>query len=143
MSDNLSKPPVPTSLSASDQITGLTSRSVQNSIRYAWPFTDWNVAEAEAPLGFANVAVREGDGGAGLAAEAPFDAILVTAAARRVPPALAAQLKPGGRLAIPLGEEGATQELVLLAKDERGQITFRPVLPVRFVPLTGRAQSAS
>ena len=95
--------------------------------------------ERLARLGFANVAVHEGDGGAGLAAEAPFDAILVTAAARRVPPALAVQLKPGGRMALPLGEEGATQELVLLAKDERGQITFRPVLPVRFVPLTGRA----
>ena len=99
--------------------------------------------ERLARLGFANVAVHEGDGGAGLAAEAPFDAILVTAAARRVPPALAAQLKPGGRLAIPLGEEGATQELVLLAKNERGQVSSRPVLPVRFVPLTGRAQSAS
>ena len=99
--------------------------------------------ERLARLGFANVVVHEGDGGAGLAAAAPFDAIIVTAAARRVPPALAAQLKPGGRMALPLGEEGATQELVLLAKDERGQITFRPVLPVRFVPLTGRDQSAS
>ena len=95
--------------------------------------------ERLARLGFANVAVHEGDGGAGLAAEAPFDAILVTAAARRVPPALAVQLKPGGRMALPLGEEGATQELVLLAKNERGQVSSRPVLPVRFVPLTGRA----
>ena len=99
--------------------------------------------ERLARLGFANVAVHEGDGGAGLAAEAPFDAILVTAAARRVPPALAAQLKPGGRLAIPLGEEGNPQELVLLAKNERGQVSSRPVLPVRFVPLTGRAQFVS
>ena len=99
--------------------------------------------ERLARLGFANVVVHEGDGGAGLAAEAPFDAIIVTAAARRVPPALAAQLKSGGRLAIPLGEEGATQELVLLAKDARGQVTVRPVLSVRFVPLTGRAQSVS
>ena len=89
--------------------------------------------ERLARLGF----VHEGDGGAGLAAAAPFDAILVAAAARRVPPALVAQLKPGGRLAIPLGEEGATQELVLLAKNERGQVSSRPVLPVRFVPLTG------
>lgn len=93
--------------------------------------------ERLARLGFANVVVHEGDGGAGLAAAAPFDAILVAAAARRVPPALVAQLKPGGRLAIPLGEEGATQELVLLAKNERGQVSSRPVLPVRFVPLTG------
>ena len=93
--------------------------------------------ERLARLGFANVVVHEGDGGAGLAAAAPFDAILVAAAARRVPPALVAQLKPGGRRAIPLGEEGATQELVLLAKNERGQVSSRPVLPVRFVPLTG------
>ena len=99
--------------------------------------------ERLARLGFANVTVHEGDGAAGLAAEAPFDAILVTAAARRVPPALAVQLKPGGRMALPLGEEGNPQELVLLAKNERGQVSSRPVLPVRFVPLTGRAQSAS
>lgn len=99
--------------------------------------------ERLARLGYANVSVHEGDGGAGWAAEAPFDAIIVTAAARRVPPALAGQLKPGGRLAIPLGEEGGPQELLLLAKDAHGAISARPVLPVRFVPLTGRAQSVS
>ena len=90
-----------------------------------------------ARLGCANVFVHEGDGSAGLAAEAPFDAILVAAAARRVPPALVAQLRPGGRLAIPVGEADGPQELVLLAKDGRGTVTARPVLPVRFVPLTG------
>ena len=94
--------------------------------------------ERLARLGFANVAVHAGDGAAGLAAEAPFDAILVAAAARHVPPALVAQLKPGGRLAIPLGAEGGAQELVLLRKDARGEVSARPVLPVRFVPLTGR-----
>lgn len=94
-----------------------------------------------ARLGFANVQVHEGDGGAGLETAAPFDAIIVTAAARRVPPALVRQLAPGGYLAMPLGEEGATQELVRLAKDAGGQVTVRPVLPVRFVPLTGRGQS--
>ena len=88
-----------------------------------------------ARLGFANVTVHKGDGAAGLAAEAPFDAILVAAAARRVPPALAAQLKPGGRLAIPLGEPGATQELALLEKRKHGALSVRAVLPVRFVPL--------
>lgn len=92
-----------------------------------------------ARLGFANVVVHEGDGSAGLEDEAPFDAILVTAAARRVPPALVAQLGPGGRLAVPLGEPGSTQELVLLEKDQRGGVSVRPVLPVRFVPLTGKA----
>lgn len=91
-----------------------------------------------ARLGFANVAVHAGDGSAGLAAAAPFDAIIVAAAARRVPPALVAQLRPGGRLAIPLGEADGPQELVLLAKNGRGAVTARPVLPVRFVPLTGR-----
>ena len=94
--------------------------------------------ERLARLGFANVTVHEGDGAAGLAAEAPFDAILVAAAARRVPRALVAQLKPGGRLAVPLGEPGATQQLVVVAKDARGEISARPVLPVRFVPLTGK-----
>jgi protein-L-isoaspartate(D-aspartate) O-methyltransferase len=91
-----------------------------------------------ARLGYANVTVHAGDGAAGLEDEAPFDAIIVTAAARRVQPALVAQLKPGGRLAIPLGEPGGAQELVLLTKDARGDVEFHPVLPVRLVPLTGR-----
>jgi protein-L-isoaspartate(D-aspartate) O-methyltransferase len=91
-----------------------------------------------ARLGYGNVAVHEGDGAAGLVEEAPFDAIIVTAAARQVPPALVAQLKPGGRMAIPLGEPGGTQELALLEKDRNGHIEIHPVLPVRFVPLTGK-----
>ena len=99
--------------------------------------------ERLARLGFANVAVHEGDGTAGLAAEAPFDAILVAAAARRVPRALVAQLKPGGRMAIPLGEPGATQELVVVAKNARGEVSAWPVLPVRFVPLTGKFNQES
>jgi protein-L-isoaspartate(D-aspartate) O-methyltransferase len=100
--------------------------------------------ERLARLGYGNVAVHEGDGAAGLEREAPFDAVIVTAAARQVPPALVTQLKPGGRLAIPLGEPGGTQELMLLAKDRHGEIELRPVLPVRFVPLTGkRAQGVS
>lgn len=94
--------------------------------------------ERLARLGIANVTVHEGDGAAGLPDEAPFEAIMVTAAARRVPPALVEQLKPGGRMAIPLGEPWSTQELVLLEKKARGETNVRPVLPVRFVPLTGR-----
>ena len=94
--------------------------------------------ERLARLGIANVTVHEGDGAAGLPDEAPFEAIMVTAAARRVPPALVEQLKPGGRMAIPLGEPWSTQELVLLEKKARGETDMRPVLPVRFVPLTGR-----
>ena len=94
--------------------------------------------ERLARLGIANVTVHEGDGSAGLEAEAPFDSIMVTAAARRVPSALVEQLKPGGRMAIPLGEPWSTQELVLLEKNARGEAEMRPVLPVRFVPLTGK-----
>ena len=90
-----------------------------------------------ARLGYANVTVHAGDGAAGLEEEAPFDAVIVTAAAQRVPPALATQLKPGGRMAIPLGEAYGPQELVLFTKDARGEISARPILPVRFVPLTG------
>lgn len=93
--------------------------------------------ERLARLGFANVTVRAGDGAAGLPDEAPFDAILVAAAARRVPPALVEQLQNGGRLAIPLGEAGGAQELVLVVKDARGAVSVHSVLPVRFVPLTG------
>ena len=93
--------------------------------------------ERLARLGIENVVVHEGDGATGLEEEAPFDAIIVTAAARHIPSALVAQLKPGGRLAIPLGEPGDTQELVLLEKDARGETKIHPVLPVRFVPLTG------
>lgn len=94
--------------------------------------------ERLARLGFANVTVHAGDGSAGLPDEAPFDAVLVAAAARRVPPALVAQLRPGGRMAIPLGEPGEAQELVLVRKDARGGIAAHSVLPVRFVPLTGK-----
>jgi protein-L-isoaspartate(D-aspartate) O-methyltransferase len=93
--------------------------------------------ERLARLGVGNVAVIEGDGAAGLPEESPFDAILVAAAARRVPSALVAQLKPGGRMVIPLGEPGSTQELVLLEKDTRGEVSQRSVLLVRFVPLMG------
>ena len=94
--------------------------------------------ERLARLGFANVTVHEGDGSAGLPAESPFDAVMVTAAARRIPPALVAQLKNGGRMAIPLGEAWSAQELVLVRKDDKGKTETRAILPVRFVPLTGR-----
>ena len=99
--------------------------------------------ERLARLGFANVAVHEGDGAEGWPAEAPFDAILATAAARRVPPALVDQLRPGGRLAIPLGEPWSTQELVLVQKEGRGKTSARSILPVRFVPLTGKSNPES
>lgn len=86
-------------------------------------------------LGIGNVVVHEGDGSEGLENEAPFDAILVAAAARSIPPELVRQLRNGGRMVLPLGEPGGAQELVLLTKDIHGEVAIHPLLPVRFVPL--------
>ena len=86
-------------------------------------------------LGYANVEVRIGDGYAGWPEQAPFDAIVVTAAAPSVPQALVDQLKPGGRMVIPVGESPAAQELLVITKGADGAIRSRSVLPVRFVPL--------
>jgi protein-L-isoaspartate(D-aspartate) O-methyltransferase len=86
-------------------------------------------------LGYANVEVRIGDGYAGWPERAPFDAIVVTAAAPQVPQALLDQLKPGGRMVIPVGASLVAQELLLLEKRADGSIQRRRVLPVRFVPL--------
>ena len=85
-------------------------------------------------LGYGRVRVKTGDGYRGWPQEAPFDAILVTAAAPSVPPALAAQLQEGGRLVIPLGEAGGDQTLVRLRK-VRGELKEEERVPVRFVPL--------
>jgi protein-L-isoaspartate(D-aspartate) O-methyltransferase len=89
-----------------------------------------------ARLGFDRVHVRSGDGYRGWPEAAPFDAILVTAAAPRVPEALLAQLRVGGRLVIPVGETGALQSLEVHEREEAG-FTVRHVTPVRFVPMTG------
>ena len=86
-------------------------------------------------LGCANVVTRTGDGYGGWPEKAPFDLIVVTAAPDHVPPALVAQLKPGGLLVIPVGEVYAVQELVVIRKDARGQTHTEHVIPVRFVPL--------
>lgn len=85
-------------------------------------------------LGYGRVRVKASDGYLGWPEEAPFDAILVTAAAPAVPPALKAQLQEGGRLVIPLGEAGGSQTLVRLRK-VRGELKEEERLPVRFVPL--------
>ncbi len=95
-----------------------------------------------ARLNYTNVLVRAGDGYAGWPEAAPFDAIIVTCAPERVPEPLLTQLKDGGRMIIPVGEEGGVQELVLLKK-EGAELKRRKVLPVRFVPMTGRAQERS
>ncbi len=88
-------------------------------------------------LGCANVAVRHGDGYRGWAEHAPFDGIVVTAAAPHVPPPLVEQLKPGGRLVIPVGHPGGYQQLRLVEKDAAGAVGQRDLLAVAFVPLTG------
>ncbi|HET8623371.1 MAG TPA: protein-L-isoaspartate(D-aspartate) O-methyltransferase [Gemmatimonadales bacterium] len=88
-----------------------------------------------ARLGYRNVVVRHGDGYAGWPEEAPFDAIVVTAAADSIPPPLLEQLAPGGRLVMPVGAQIPFQELVLVHKDASGRLTRRQLLPVRFVPL--------
>jgi len=89
-------------------------------------------------LGYASkVQVRHGDGYAGWPEHAPFDGIIVTAAADKIPPPLLQQLKPGGKLVIPVGAEHGYQELLLVEVDESGEISKRSILPVRFVPLTG------
>ena len=87
-------------------------------------------------LGYDNVTVRTGDGYAGWPEHAPFDGIIVTAAPKNIPPPLLAQLKPGGKLIIPVGPVGGYQELILVEVDERGEESRRSVLPVSFVPLT-------
>jgi protein-L-isoaspartate(D-aspartate) O-methyltransferase len=88
-------------------------------------------------LGYRNVELLCGDGAAGCPEKAPFDAILVTAAADALPPALIEQLRPGGRIVVPLGGHPATQELALVEKEPGGAIRERRLLPVAFVPLTG------
>ncbi len=86
--------------------------------------------------GYRNVHVRIGDGYAGWPEEAPFDAVIVTAAVPHVPQPLIDQLKAGGRLVIPLGEPGGVQSLYVIEKDVRGAVNRRKVLDVRFVPFT-------
>jgi protein-L-isoaspartate(D-aspartate) O-methyltransferase len=88
--------------------------------------------------GYQNVHVRCGDGYVGWPGQAPFDAVIVTAAPPKIPQPLIDQLKPGGRLIAPVG--ASDQQLVELRKDERGQITERVIEYVRFVPMTGKAQ---
>lgn len=89
-------------------------------------------------LGYENVTTRLGDGYFGWEEHAPFDAIVVTAAATHVPPPLIAQLKPGGRMVIPVGGRFTVQYLLLLEKTGAGEVLTRQITAVRFVPLTGK-----
>jgi protein-L-isoaspartate(D-aspartate) O-methyltransferase len=88
-------------------------------------------------LGYDTVQVRLGDGYYGWEEHAPYDAILVTAAASHIPPPLIRQLKAGGRMVIPVGAAFLVQQLMLVEKSPDGTISTRQILPVAFVPLTG------
>ncbi len=87
-------------------------------------------------LGYRNVTVRIGDGYNGWPEKAPFDAIVVTAAPEEVPEPLIQQLKPGGKLVIPVGSQAGAQTLAVIEKDAAGRIRRKDILPVGFVPLT-------
>jgi protein-L-isoaspartate(D-aspartate) O-methyltransferase len=91
-------------------------------------------AAALAGEGITKVSLRVGDGAAGWPEHAPYDGIVVTAAAPRVPSALLGQLRPGGRMVIPLGEPRDTQMLTLITRDALGELAYRELLPVAFVP---------
>jgi protein-L-isoaspartate(D-aspartate) O-methyltransferase len=84
------------------------------------------------------VALKVGDGNRGWPEEAPFDAIIITAATPAIPPALIAQLKPGGRMVLPLGQPGEGQMLTVVVKHPDGTTAMRDALPVAFVPLVAR-----
>jgi len=96
-----------------------------------------SASERLARLGYDNVTTKLGDGYYGWEAHAPFDAIVVTAAASHVPPPLIQQLRPGGRMVIPVGGRFMTQQLLLIEKTAKDEIITRQVAAVRFVPLTG------
>lgn len=89
-------------------------------------------------LGYDNIDIRIGDGYHGIKEKAPFDAIIVTAAAGHIPPPLIEQLKPGGRMIIPVGSRFHVQQLVLIKKNDQGELKLRQIMPVAFVPLTGK-----
>jgi protein-L-isoaspartate(D-aspartate) O-methyltransferase len=89
-------------------------------------------------LGYKNITTRAGDGYAGWPEAAPFDVVLVTAAPDHVPQPLVDQLKPGGRMVIPVGSVFETQQLQLIEKNGEGRVSTRTIVPVRFVPLRRR-----
>ncbi len=93
-------------------------------------------------LGYPNVLVKAGDGYFGWPEHAPFDAIIGTAAAGRIPEPLIKQLKPGGRMILPYGSAADFQYLVLITKDRDGNLRKTNVMPVRFVPMTGEVQKS-
>jgi protein-L-isoaspartate(D-aspartate) O-methyltransferase len=106
------------------------------SIEIIEPLAD-RAKETLERLGYDNVTTKLGDGYYGWEEHAPFDAIVVTAAASHVPPPLIRQLKPGGRMIIPVGGRFLTQQLLLIEKKENDEVITKQIAAVRFVPLTG------
>lgn len=100
-------------------------------------------AERLKELGYSNVFVRAGDGYYGWPEKGPFDAIIGTAAAGRIPPPLLEQLKRGGRMILPVSDETGFQHLILIVKDDEGQLERQQVMPVRFVPMTGQIEDSN
>ena len=107
------------------------------SIEIIKPLADEATARL-ARLGYVNVTTKLGDGYYGWEEHAPFDAIVVTAASSHIPPSLVRQLRPGGRMIIPVGSPFMTQQLLLLEKTKDDEIITRQIAPVLFVPLTGK-----
>ena len=93
-------------------------------------------------LGYRNVFVKAADGYFGWEQKGPFDAIIITCAAGFIPPSLIEQLKPNGRMILPVGSPFGAQRLVMITKDSRGKVYSRSLLPVRFVPMVGRVSGA-
>ena len=115
-------------------LSGLVARVY--TIEIVEPLADQAGARLQR-LGYDNVVAKLGDGYFGWEEHAPFDSIIVTAAATHVPPPLIKQLKPGGRMVIPVGGRFTAQWLLLIELGDEGEIVTRQIAPVRFVPLTG------
>jgi protein-L-isoaspartate(D-aspartate) O-methyltransferase len=90
-------------------------------------------------LGYKTIKVKIGDGYFGWKEHAPYDGIIVTCAPEKIPAPLIDQLKPGGRIVIPVGKEGWIQNLVVVKKSKNGKISEKKLYGVRFVPMTGKA----
>ena len=99
-------------------------------------------AELLKSLEYDNVEVMISDGGLGLTEKAPFDAIIVTAAAPEIPDPLIKQLKPGGRMVIPVDNNSYSQDLLIVEKDKDGNVEIKNTIPVRFVPLVKGKKTA-
>ena len=91
-------------------------------------------------LGYGNISAKSADGADGWPEQAPFDGIIVTAAAPQVPEALKCQLRPGGRLVLPLGEPNDVQQLITIRRDDKDAFSREDGILVRFVPMTGKCR---